>query len=332
MRSFLALGAALASLALPLSALAQAAPTPAPTAQPTPVSPLIVQERANPAVLKKQARGFVDSYAAPTKKLGKIARWYDPPCVLVTGLAPEQAAQFKTGVETVARTVGAPVGPPGCSPNIQIAFTNDPQTFVNVVAARNTEVLGYGGDKTVTRPIQAWYDTTSLGQPPAPGRELTTQGAVLRPQGYLDFDSKTERFKDRLGATPTPHGFAEGRRCIDSSSPSCPHSGFLNVLIVVDAAHMGDVGVDLTSDYLAMIALSQPLSLDGCLVLPSVLDLYANADACPGRDAPAGLTTADKAYLTSLYAADLTVDKSGEQSDIAGRMVKILGAPKPAAH
>ena len=110
----------------------------------------------------------------------------------------------------------------------------------------------------------------------------------------------------------------------------CQHSKFFNVLIVVDAAHMGDVSVDLASDYLALVALSQPKprSLDGCLVLPSVLDLYAKG--CPGRETPTGLTQADKAYLTGLYAADLTVVQfqQSEQSQIAGRMVKILDPGK----
>jgi len=60
-----------------------------------------------------------------------------------------------------------------------------------------------------------------------------------------------------------------------------------------------------------------------------VTDLYAKA--CPGREAPTGLTSADMAYLTSLYTADLTVGKTREQSDIAARMVKILTGPKAAA-
>jgi hypothetical protein len=129
----------------------------------------------------------------------------------------------------------------------------------------------------------------------------------------------TDRFRVNQGAMAP-------RRCVDARSPTCPHSAFLNVLVVVDAGHMGDISLDLTSDYVAMLALSQPRSLDGCMVLSSVIDLYANA--CSGRDPPKGLTPADMAYLTSLYAADLTVAKSSEQTDIAGRMVKILAAGK----
>ena len=56
-----------------------------------------------------------------------------------------------------------------------------------------------------------------------------------------------------------------------------------------------------------------------------MLDLYAKD--CPGREAPTGLTGPDKAYLTSLYAADLAQvknDTQGQAKDIAGRMVKTL--------
>ena len=294
----------------------------------TPVSPLTVQAPVSP----RTVQDFVTSYGAVTAKLDHYPRWFGPACVAVDGVVPAQAAKFKARVEQVARAVGAPVGPANCNPDIEIAFTNQPQQYIDAVAARNPTVLGYGGDKTVTRPIQAWYATLSLGQAPPAGRELNSQGATLNHSAArLEVGAgnvETERTKDRLGATPSEHNFAAGRRCVDASSPTCPHSVFLNVLVLVDAGKMGDVSLDLTSNYVAMLALSQPRTLDGCMVLPSVIDLYAGA--CTGRDPPGGLTPADMAYLTSLYAADLTVEKAREQSDIAGRMVKILVPAKGA--
>jgi hypothetical protein len=294
-------------------------------AAPTPVSPLIVQAPANRAVLEQQSRGFVESHAAPTVKLSQFARWYDPACVLVTGLVAEQAAQFRTRVEDVAKAVGERVAPSGCRPNIEIVFTTAPQPYIDAVAARSAEILGYGGVKTVTRPIQAWYDTTTLGQPaPARGSELRT--FIPPPGASLTGLANSMKVTERAGEN---RGHLAAMRCVDTRSPTCPHSGFLNVLVIVDPGHMGDVSVGVTSDYIAMLALSQPLSLDGCVALPSVIDLYAGG--CSGRAPPSGLTPADMAYLTSLYAADLTVEKSSEQSDIAGRMVKILATAKEPA-
>jgi hypothetical protein len=83
------------------------------------------------------------------------------------------------------------------------------------------------------------------------------------------------------------------------------------------------------SDYVAMVVLSQPRSLDSCQPLPSVTDLFASG--CSGRAAPDGLTPADAAYLTALYQANPEARKAGEQADIAGRMAKILGPAGVAA-
>jgi hypothetical protein len=317
-------------------------PLPAPPAEgATPVSPLTVQGMAK-AELQKRAHDFVESYAQPTKKLELLAKWNDPACVAVIGLVPAQAAEFKSRIEAVAKQVGAPVGGPKCAPNIEIVFTKEPQHTLDATVARRPELLGDGRDKKVTRPIQAWYATqddgvrartagpADDGPPPATAGEMIAHVPV-------------ERFN-------VTRGWAEARRCVDDGvakhqpklvshlvgAPTyvvdipCLHSLFLNVLIVVDVAHMGDVSVDLTSDYLALVALSQPKprALDGCLALPSVLDLYAVN--CPGREAPTGLTPADRAYLSGLYAADLTevTFKQSAQSDIAGRMVKILTPAK----
>lgn len=286
----------------------------------TPVSPLTVQAPPNRKALEKQARGFVESYAAPTVKLGQYARWAEPACVAVTGLIPEQAAPVRARVEQVALAVGEPVGPPGCTPNIEIWFTAEPQRDLEAIAARNPAVLGTGDAKTVTHPIQAWYATATEGSPAVPRGPISAPPPAASIAAMAQ-STATDRFRVNRGALAP-------RRCIDARSPTCPHSAFLNVLVLVDAGRMGDVSLALTSDYVAILALSQPRSLDGCLPLPSVIDLYARA--CPGRAPPSGLTPADMAYLTSLYAADLTASKSSEQADIAKRMTRILAVPTRA--
>lgn len=347
--------AVLAALVGPTASWAQAPPASSPQpAQPpqakapsTPVSPLTV-EGTSRKVLEKQARDFVDAYAAPTK-LGHLARWSDDPaCVAVTGLVPEQAAQFKTKIEAVAKAVRAPLAPPKCRPNVEIVFTNEPQRYVDAAAARNAKILGDQGPKTVTRPIQAWYAIDAAG---VPARSTGPYDDPPPPPdaGKMIAHVAQERFD--VNEARGIRGSAAARRCVDPGvathnpkmeshevgAPTfvedvpCLHSQLVNVLIVVDAAHMGDVSVDLTSDYLALVALSQPQprSLDGCLALPSVLDLYAKD--CPGREAPTGLSPADKAYLTGLYAADLTVvqfKRESDQAEIAGSMVNILDKAK----
>jgi hypothetical protein len=335
---------------------AQAPPAQA-NAPSTPVSPLTVEGTPR-KVLEKQAHDFVAVYATPVGKLGLLARWNDPACVVVTGLIPEQANQFKARIEEVAHAVRAPVAPPKCMPNVEVVFTKDPQKYVDAAAAKSPAILGEKGVKAVTRPIQAWYASATQGVMPR-SAGLVDDAPAPASAAAMIAGVPQERFG--AGGQRSYRGTGEARRCVDpgvaahnprlespefSPTPNdisttrlvgdipCPHSLFLNVLIVVDAAHMGDVPVDLTADYLAMVALSQPQprSLDGCLPLPSVLDLYAKD--CAGREAPTGLSPADMAYLTGLYAADLAyvqLSAQSQQSDIAGRMVKIMTtAPKPA--
>ena len=83
------------------------------------------------------------------------------------------------------------------------------------------------------------------------------------------------------------------------------------------------------TDYLVLLALSQPRSLDGCSGLSSVIDMFAKS-VCPGQDvAPDGLTPSDAAYLTALYASDPEAKLSLAKGDIELRMDDLLTRHEP---
>jgi len=299
----------------PVSRLGTAVPA-APARAPFSATSVALVTR--PADVRKQTDSFVRSYAASTAKLGQIARWGDPLCVQVIGLAPEPAAHIRARIEAVAKGVGQSVLAAGCTPNIEIAFTDQPQSLIDRLAARQEELLGYHHRdvktlKTVTRPIQAWYVTATVSRGgPNAGALFSSNVAGSREGVNVQTNARvTDDPDNRL-----PMG------CGDSRFSSCLESVFDNVLVVVDMGRVRDKGAGQVSDYVAMLALSQPRSLDGCNVLPSVTDLFA--PACPGHVAPDGLTPADTAYLTSLYATDPEARKAGAQSDIAWRMARIL--------
>jgi hypothetical protein len=119
--------------------------------------------------------------------------------------------------------------------------------------------------------------------------------------------------------------------CADSHFSGCLKSLFKNVLVVVDSHAVEGRDLGPVADYLAMLALSRPQSLDGCDALSSIIDLYAKSP-CPDRDPPDGLTPADAAYLTALYASNPEGRLVSEQDDIAGRMAKILVKAQVASH
>ncbi len=103
---------------------------------------------------------------------------------------------------------------------------------------------------------------------------------------------------------------------------------FLNVFVIVDLRKTGNKPLGVITDYVAMLALSQPRSLGQCNALPSVTDLFAD---CPGRPAPDGVTQADAAYLTALYTASGAAVGQSHQSHVVQRMADLLVNPKMAS-
>jgi hypothetical protein len=298
--------------------------------QPTVVAPLVV-EATKPEELKRQTYSFVQTFAATTVKLDQVARWAQPVCVTVQGLPLDADAEVRARVEEVATALKVGALKDGCKPNIQVFFTDQPQAFMDRVAAQHEQLLGYWHHrdrdqlKTVTRPIEARYVTGTGGaggnttgmtfefietynpQGAAPPPNLPGGVAGRQPHGY-QYDDE-DNFRGTTG-------------CGDKSKfTACLTSEFAHVLVVVDTNRMADYGPGLIADYVVMVALAQPKSLDGCNVLPSVIDLFSKG--CPnfGMD---GLTRADVAYLTALYKTDLEARKAGQETDIAGKMADML--------
>ena len=104
-------------------------------------------------------------------------------------------------------------------------------------------------------------------------------------------------------------------------------SSIINVLIVADITKVGGGEIGPVADYVAMLALSEPASLDGCNALPSILDL--ESPDCGSRARPDRLTDSDMAYLKGLYAADLgaTTNSMQKESIATGMEGQLGGGP-----
>ena len=309
-------------------AMAQSPPAPQPALAAKPaesgatVAPVTVEAAPKPKVIQQQSHTFVEKYAAtPNAEVDQIGRWREPVCVQVEGLVKAQGALVKARVEEVAKALGLPAARPSCAANVEVVFTDRPQALMDDVAKRREQLLGYNHRhahdklKTVTRPIQAWYVTATQGGGGDNAGALFAFGG----QGggpVIPVQTEKEVVDDPDNRPPTACG-------INHNFTSCLQSAFKNVFVVVDSKRLDGQDLGLITDYISMVALAQPRSLDGCSALSSVIDLLAPS-GCPGRSPPDGLTPADAAYLTALYAADLEAKKAGEQGDIANRMAKIL--------
>jgi hypothetical protein len=317
------------ALLLSTAAAAQEPPKPAAPAPAVPSVAPVTVEATKPAELKKQTYSFVQTYAATTQNLDQLARWTQPVCVTVQGVQAAVTNELKARVEEVAKALGVGAGAAGCQTNVQVFFTDKPQALLDKVAKEHEPLLGYYHHsdrdrlKTVTHPIQAWYVTATGGSggnrvgmtfayidsPSSKGAVGNTKPGVagLQPFGFAYDDEFNNRNPTGCGDKP--------------AFSVCLASEFAHIMVVVDIGKVQGMSLPALEDYVVMLTMAQPRSLDACNALPSVIDLFAKG--CPG-DGKDGLTRGDVAYLTSLYKIDLELRKGGQETDIADRMADML--------
>ncbi|HEY4077346.1 MAG TPA: hypothetical protein VGM26_10500 [Rhizomicrobium sp.] len=233
---------------------------------------------------------FVESFATPTRRTGKIARWENGVCPVTVGLKPTFTKFISQRIRDVAAQVGAPVDADvACKPNIEIVFTTTPQGLMDNVRAKQSGYLGYHDNShqaddlaKITRPIQAWYTTVTRdlhGRPMFDSASLQGVGG----QSSIENDSSLLAF----GASAiTGSRLGDGRR-----------SGLYHVIIVAEPAKLLDHEIGALADYITLLALTQISSLDTCQQLSSVVNMLASGCA-PKVNA---LTSTDLAYLRGLY-------------------------------
>jgi hypothetical protein len=262
--------------------------------------------------------GFVKSHGAPSFRSNQVSRWRGGPSVIcpgTVGLKPAAVDYVSRRIIAVAAQVGAPTAVYGhCKATVEVIFTADPQAQVNYLGRTYRELLGHEGKSlkellTVRHQIQAWYTTatSSVASSEAGiGWVIDTDGPYFDPTNPL---------------VPYPVNTQETGSASRLSVGAV--SGFLNVLVVVDARQVSEHSLGSIADYIAMLVLTRT-SIDGCSELPSIVDLLS-AD-CAGRAPPDSITTADSAYLKALYTADLENNLNLEQNDMHDRMSReVLG-------
>jgi hypothetical protein len=317
---FLLLGAAGAAGAQSQAPVpgAAAAPPGALQSPPTTVDSLTVIGKRSKQSPYARALNFVQSHGAPAKVTGQLARWTDPICPVVMGLSPAMNAFVAARVEAVAADVGAPKAKRGkCKENIEILFTNDPQAMVSLVARKESALLGLhdasqGAALTTFKPpIQAWYLTGTENDDGL--RSVDAVRGVTGSETTAVGTGGGNLSAMRMMAQ-TPEG------CAGSQFTRCLSSLFVNVLVVADGNALDGRPTGPLADYIALLALSQSRTLEGCDGLPSILDLLSTS--CGDRPEPDGLTDSDVGYLKGLYRTNLETVMSTQKNGIAGQMLK----------
>ena len=271
---------------------------------------------------------FVKQHAARDRKSGLLVR--APPsgvCPLTLGLSPAFNAFVTARIVAVASEAGSAVQTVGqCQPNVEVVFTEDPQDLVNALGKKTGgAILGFHfvGERRaliqVSRPIQAWYMTGTVSSTPAYAARVIDVSGLQPDIPPLTAGPAAAVIDDAY--SPNPYTGTGSRFAPDHSSQ------IVNVLIVADLGKLDGWQIGPISDYVAMLSLSQPRSLDACSPLPSILDMLASE--CHGRLAPQALTESDAAFLKALYTADISTSGDRASYRIEHGMAKDIAAAKP---
>jgi hypothetical protein len=270
---------------------------------------------------------YVDTRAQPTYVLGRMARWTKPVCPVTLGLGDKYAKYITRRIREMATAVGAPVnGDPTCKPNIEVMFTLNPQTLMDNVRKDHPILLGYQHNEReadelakVTHSIQAWYSTISQD----------INGSTFVDDGTCGFGGtrlNTMPYRDGAGivSAETVLPCAKVMNVTGSRAVDGLNSGFFNIVIVADPSRLLDYEVGTLGDYVAMMALSQPASLDRCQDLPSISNLLAKG--CTAI--PSWITDGDLAFLKGLYSTPSGYSMTAQRSEMQYQMKKTLVTDK----
>jgi hypothetical protein len=259
-------------------------------------------------------QGFVQSFAAPVRLTGKIARWEDGICPSVRGLPAAYTKFLLQHVRDVAAAAGAPVNrDPSCKPNIQIVFTAKPQALLDDIRKKAPDFLGYLDNSaqrdraaTIIRPIQSWYMTQTVDVLGHPEVDSTHSGGL---EIYFSRAQPPITIPHAHAAAVTGSRIADGIR-----------STFYQALIIADPEKLKDYEMGSLGDYIALLALAQLDAPDRCQQLPSIVNMLARDCA----DKSAVLTENDTAYLRGLYRMTPDWALRAQEDQIAYQMQQSL--------
>jgi hypothetical protein len=231
-----------------------------------------------------------------------------PDAVVVTAPKVFEKKELQAAAAPFIRSHGRPATITGqptddtehCQSNVEIIFTPEPAAVLDDVARHHEKLLGFhwvSQTKRVTtfsRPIQAWYVTTT--------------------RGANRIEAVDDEIELSFGSSPAGE---PGSHFTDHRSSAIVHT-----LVLVDSNRINGYAIGALSDYIAMLTLSQAQSLDDCGELPSILDLMSSG--CGTRPRPDGISPVDHAYLKALYSIDLEGKLPLERSQIHDRMMREL--------
>lgn len=221
-----------------------------------------------------------------------LPRYNAPLCVHVAGPPPATAQAIKARIDYHARTLGLPLGEPGCKVNALIAAVAQPAAFIAGYRKRNPSAFAVAADQAIRRGLQrrepaiVWFDTLAMaGEAARVGKDGRP---LLRPD-VPQWGPGEVPVNPVVGSGDTGHTVL--RVPVTASR--------INGTLVLDAARLRGFSSQQVADYAAMRLLgdTRPTVRLSDKQASSILSLFETGSAA----APPGLTLLDQAYLHGIY-------------------------------
>ena len=241
----------------------------------------------------------------------QAARWLTYICPNVVGIAEPQALEARERIRAIARKVGAPLAGEQCKPNLVVVFTDEPKSFMELVARRDRSKLAVSprrsdrdflfGEATV----RWWYETAIKSKDDLPTQSDSGPHAVAMTAGPAGTTSTSAEIPSTAGASASNQYSASLL-----STPTVRAISAATVVInVTDAARFG---LHPVIDLAALVSLAE--IKPGAAPDTSILSLF---DANSVRRE---LSNRDLAFLSALYRIRMDREANLQRSSLVNSM------------
>ncbi|HEX3677043.1 MAG TPA: hypothetical protein VHU79_06610 [Sphingomicrobium sp.] len=233
--------------------------------------------------LKQAISGFVQRLTQ-SGPTDQIARWKDEVCPLVLGIDPSEARFMEQRIGELARTVRLRAGGSSCLTTMAVVITSDPKAFIDDLLRNYSITLRADGWDRLKRFVES-----------------------TRPVRWI---SATDECGFSCGLA--------GSRIRKDTRPS-----LAAMIVVVDANQLNGVNIGELSDYVALVALSNPNDRSSTHH-NSMLALF---DDPRMSNASFELTDFDRSFLAALYHAPIDRSANAQRAMMKSAMKEQLSKP-----
>ncbi len=251
---------------------------------------------------REQAKSFVRDLGVAAG-LKPAARWLEPACPSVVGLAEDQSAQVEAQLRKVAQEVRVPLAPAPCTTNIVVSFTDDAKSLVRSLQKRAIRLPGMSAREREAivegdAPVRWWYTTDTVSRY---GAKAGVMNPTITLDGGAGGTSLPGADKSNLGHYTSSIVSTQVMRSLESAT------------VIVDVSKAEGVSLDALAAYAALVAFAEINARDAAPPASILGNLR------PGG--PAELMDMDVAFLRALYQLSLDREALAHRGSLVAKMV-----------